>query len=77
MQEIRERLMAEEQLEDREWRESNKEPRNKKRRKQNKHDAGNKVQNSDVRKLSLPAAINVSHNHNITVMQSKFSYFVV
>ena len=54
--------MAEEQLEDREWRESNKEPRNKKRRKQNKHDAGN---NSDVRRLSLPATINVSHDHYV------------
>jgi hypothetical protein len=63
--EIRERLIAEELLEDRKWEESNKEPKNKKGRKHLKRDEGSKVQNSDVRRLSLPATINVSHVHKL------------
>ena len=53
--------MAEEQMDEREWGESNKAPKNKRGRKDHRHNGGNKVQNSDVRRLSLPATINVSH----------------
>lgn len=61
IQEIRERLMAEEQLGDREWEDSNKQQGRKKGRKYRKSEVVNKVQRLDVRRLSLPATLTVSH----------------
>ena len=68
MQEIRERLMAEEQLEERQWIDSKKEQR-KKRGKHRKSEVNNTVLHSDVKRLSLPATLNVSSltTYNITV----------
>lgn len=59
MQEIRERLMAEEQLEERQWIDSRKEQK-KKRQKHRKSEMNSKVLHSDVKRLSLPATLTVS-----------------
>ena len=72
MQEIRDRLMEEEQLGGREWEGENKRG-GKKGKKHRKSEVVNTVQHSDVRRLSLPAILTVSmlrriYNYNYNLL---------
>ena len=73
MQEIRDRLMEEEQLGGREWEGGNKREGGKKGKKHRKSEVVNTVQHSDVRRLSLPAILTVSmlmriYNYNYNLL---------